>query len=80
MNDLGDDGLPDLSVPRLPTSVRSYNAIGTTPAYVVERYSCHAGGEVQFVSVIGMEHVPDARWQPAFPAMVDFLLASPPLT
>jgi poly(hydroxyalkanoate) depolymerase family esterase len=80
MNDLGDDGFPNLSVPRLPTSTRRFDADGTTPAYVVERYAGPAGGEVRFVSAIGMGHVPDARWQPAFPAMVDFLLASPPLT
>lgn len=27
--------------------------------------------------MIGMGHIPDATWQPAFPAIVDFLLAHP---
>lgn len=71
MNDLGDDGLLNLSVPRLPTSVRSYPAVGTTPSYVVERY----GRDATFVSVKGMGHVPDATWKPAFPDLVAFLLA-----
>jgi poly(hydroxyalkanoate) depolymerase family esterase len=73
MNDLGDDGRTNLSVPRVPAAVTPHPAQGDTPAYLVERY---AGGVV-FVTVQGMGHVPDARWQPAFPDMVDFLLAAP---
>jgi len=75
MNDLADDGLLNLSVPRLPSSVRSYPAVGTAPPYRVEQYLGRHGGDVTFVSAIGMEHVPDATWPMAFPAMVAFLLA-----
>lgn len=79
MNDLGDDGFPNLSVPRLPTTVQRHAAVGSTPSYTVEQYAGRKGGEVQFVTVNGMGHVPDATWQPAFPAMVEFLLGSPPI-
>jgi poly(3-hydroxybutyrate) depolymerase len=79
MNDWADDGVFNLSVPRLPTTTERYVAVGSTPSYTVQRYVGRKGGEVQFVSVNGMGHVPDATWQPAFPAMVAFLLGSPPL-
>ena len=78
MNDLADDDLLNLSVPRLPTSVQYRPAHGTTPAYTVEQYrDLRDCAEVRFTSVLGMGHVPDATWPPAFPAMVDFLLTHP---
>ena len=78
MNDLADDGLPNLSVPRLPTSVASRPGEGGAPPYTVERYRTGQDcGTVDFTSMIGMGHIPDATWTPAFPAIIDFLLAHP---
>ena len=78
MNDWGDDGLPNGSTPRSPASVDFVPAAGSTPAYVVEHYrDARDCANVDFTSVVGMGHVPDATWQPAFPAMVDFRLSRP---
>ncbi|MGH9277818.1 MAG: hypothetical protein ACRD12_06875, partial [Acidimicrobiales bacterium] len=76
MNDLADDDLLNLSVPRVPTSLAWVPASGSVPPYLVERYrDSRACGDVDFTSVFGMGHVPDATWPPAFPAIADFLLA-----
>lgn len=78
MNDLADDGLPNLSVPRLPTSIASVPAAGGAPAFTIERHRDRRGcGQVDFATGFGMGHIPDFRWQPVLPAMVDFLLANP---
>ncbi|MEY2468541.1 MAG: hypothetical protein QOF21_1239 [Actinomycetota bacterium] len=78
MNDFADDDRLNASVPRLPNSVVAHPARDGEPSYVVEHYKDRRRcGEVEFASVIGMGHVPDAAWQSAFPSMVDFLLAHP---
>jgi poly(3-hydroxybutyrate) depolymerase len=78
MNDFADDGLPDLSVPRLPTSIETRLADAANHAFVVEHYRDLRGcGQVDFTSVVGMGHLPDAMGPAIVPAMTDFLLAHP---
>ncbi len=75
MNDLADDRLLNLSVPRLPSSTTNVPAAGGTPAYTVERFRDRRGcAAVDFVSVTGAGHVPDFAWQPVLPGALDFLL------
>jgi poly(hydroxyalkanoate) depolymerase family esterase len=72
MNDFADDGLPNLSIPRLPT------AVGGGPGYTIEHYRDRRGcGPVDFATITGGGHIPDFRSAPALPGITDFLLAHP---
>lgn len=78
MNDLADDGLANLSVPRLPNSIALTPAAGTVPAAITEHYRDRAGcAQIDFATGIGMGHIPDFTWPFVFPAMIDFLLGHP---
>jgi poly(3-hydroxybutyrate) depolymerase len=76
MNDWADDGVPNLSSSLAVSSLAFHPEDHGAPAYVRQGLSGRCG-EVQLTSVIGMGHVPDARWPAAFPSMVDFLLGHP---
>jgi hypothetical protein len=64
MNDLADNGIADLSAPRLSSSVESSPGPGTTPAAVTEHYRDRSGcASIDFATGVGMGHIPDFTWQ-----------------
>jgi len=78
MNDLADDGLPNLSAPRIPTSIRYLPADAAGPAVIVENYHDRRRcDDVSFSSVIGGGHTLDFASPPVFPSMIAYLVAHP---
>jgi len=75
-NDLADDGLPNLSMPLLPTSTQLRLGTGGVPTFLVEHYRDPRGcADVDFATGVGMGHIPDFDWPAIFPAMTSFLLS-----
>jgi len=75
-NDLADDGLPDLSLPLLPTSTQLRLGTGGVPTFLVEHYRDARGcADVDFATGVGMGHIPNFDWPAVFPALTSFLLS-----
>jgi hypothetical protein len=49
------------------------SASGAAPAFVIEHYRGKV--QVDFVTGVGMGHIPDFTWSAIFPDMLTFLLA-----
>ena len=77
-NDLADDTLLNLSVPRVSTSVLTHPASPGHDGFTVEQYrDARDCATVDFASDIGGGHVPDFTDPAVFPAMATFLLDHP---